>query len=238
MKKAIIIGATSGIGLALSRIISSKGYLAGIAGRRISLLEELCHENPGRFIPGHLDLSETGRTEAALDQLCTKLGGLDLLVISSGTGDINGALDYDTEKRTIDVNVSGFTEAATWAFRYFERQGYGHLAAITSLAGLRGNRQAPAYNASKSFQINYLEGLRQRAKRTGLPITVTDIRPGFVDTEMAKGDGIFWAAPPEKAAKQIWHAIMRKREVCYVTRRWTIIALILKLLPRWIYNKL
>jgi short-subunit dehydrogenase len=62
------------------------------------------------------------------------------------------------------------------------------------VAGIRGSRQAPSYNATKSYQINYLEGLRQKSRKS---IFVTDIRPGLVDTDMAKGEGLFWVMPVE-----------------------------------------
>ena len=94
----------------------------------------------------------------------------------------------------------------------FERQDMGHFVAISSIAGIRGSKIAPAYNASKAYQINYLEGLRQKAKRINKPVFVTDIRPGFVDTNMAKGEGLFWVASKERAAKQIFEIIKKRKE--------------------------
>ncbi len=158
--------------------------------------------------------------------------------MSAGTGDLNKNLDYDTEKKTNDLNVAAFTEIVTWAYNFFEKQGHGHLIAVTSIGGLRGSSMAPAYSASKAYQINYLEGLRQKAKKSGKPIFVTDIRPGFVDTDMAKGEGLFWVSTKEKAAKQIFDIIDRKKDIGYVTKRWAIIATILKILPNWLYNKI
>jgi short-subunit dehydrogenase len=134
--------------------------------------------------------------------------------------------------------VLGFTCVADWAFNYFEKQKSGHLIAISSVGGLRGSRGAPAYNASKAYQINYLEALRQKAKHLRLPITITDVRPGFVNTAMAKGDGQFWVAPVEKAAKQIFTAIRQKKKIVYITKRWWLIAALLKHIPRPIYDRL
>ena len=71
---------------------------------------------------------------------------------------------------------------------------------------------APAYNASKAFVSNYMEGLRQKVRKPNLPITVTDIQPGLVDTAMAQGEGLFRVAPPEKAARQIHEVIKRRRK--------------------------
>lgn len=238
MQKAIVIGATSGLGLEIAKLLSQNGYKVGIVGRRVELLNQLTKENPETFFPKQIDISNTSNSAESLSQLASDMGGVDLLILSSGTGEINEGLDFYIEKQTIDTNVLGFTAVVDWAFNFFTRQGYGHLVGITSIAGLRGNRSAPAYNATKAFQINYLEGLQQRAKKLKLPITVTDIRPGFVNTQMAKGDGLFWVASPQKAAKQILWAIRKNKRVVYITRRWALIAILLKVLPRFIYDRL
>ncbi len=115
------------------------------------------------------------------------IDGLDHLILSSGTGYLNENLDFEIENKTNSLNVNAFTEIVDWAFNYFEKQGKGYLVVISSIAGLRVSWIAPAYNASKAYQINYLEGLRQKATKTKKPIYITDIRPGFVDTDMAKG---------------------------------------------------
>ena len=109
---------------------------------------------------------------------------------------------------------------------------------ISSIAGIRGNGIAPSYNATKAYQINYLEGLRINAKNFGSSITVTDVRPGFVDTAMAKGDGLFWVAPVEKASKQIYRAIKQKKQVVYVSKRWKLIGILLKLIPYSLLKRL
>jgi short-subunit dehydrogenase len=170
--------------------------------------------------------------------LTIELGGLDLLIISSGIGDINENLDFEIAKRTIDTNVLGFTSIADWAFNYFEKQNFGHLVVISSIGGLRGSRLAPAYNATKAFQINYLEGLRQKAKKLKEPIFVTDIRPGLVDTDMAKGEGLFWVMPVDKTVNQIYKAVNSKKKIAYVTKRWQLLAIILKRIPRQIYDRM
>ncbi len=238
MKKAIVIGATSGIGRSLAKLMIENGYFVGITGRRTPLLEEIKAESPGKYFIKTFDTTDTQNIANHLTELTLEMGGLDLLVISSGTGDLNNNLDFDIEKRTIDTNVSGFTAIADWAFNYFEAQRYGHLAAISSIAGLRGSSGAPSYSATKAYQINYLEGLRQKAHKTSLPIYITDVRPGFVNTEMAKGEGQFWIAPVDKAAKQIFQAIYTKQKVVYITKRWKLIAIIMKLLPGRIIEKM
>jgi short-subunit dehydrogenase len=185
-----------------------------------------------------LDVTDTVSSIEQLEELTNELGGLDILVISSGIGEINISLDFEIEKQTIDANILGFTSISDWAFNYFQKQQTGHLVLISSIGGLRGSSQAPAYNASKAYQINYTEGLQQKATKLKLPILITDIRPGLVDTKMAKGEGLFWVMPLEKAVYQMYKAIVNKRKVVYVTKRWRIIALLLKLIPRGVYVRM
>jgi short-subunit dehydrogenase len=237
MEKVIIIGATSGIGKGLAKLLADNNYKIGLTGRRVELLNELKNENPNFYIKS-FDINDTNVAGQKLDKLTTELGGLNLLIISSGIGDLNEDLDFEIEKRTIDTNIVGWTCVADWTFNYFEKQKCGHLVAISSIGGLRGSRLAPAYNATKAYQINYLEGLRQKAKKLNTSIFVTDIRPGLVNTEMAKGKGLFWVMSVEKAVRQIYQAIIDKKKVAYVTKRWRFIAIILKLLPRSIYDRM
>jgi len=238
MKKAIVIGATSGIGKGLATALANNDYKVAITGRRTELLEELQLQNPEKFITKSFDVKEVNAIPQYLDELVNELGGLDLLVLSSGTGDINNTLDFDIEKSTIETNVLGFTCIIDWMFNFFQKQKSGHIVAITSIAGLRGGRQAPAYNATKAYQISYLEALRQKTNNLKIPIIVTDIRPGFVDTAMAKGEGKFWVATVEKVTQQIMQAIIKKKKIIYVTKRWRLIAVLFKLMPASLYEKL
>jgi len=236
MTKAIIIGATSGIGRGLATLLSKDDYIVGATGRRISLLEELKTEHPSILIK-QMDVTDCENAIQELKQLIAETGGLDLLVLSSGAGFINIDLDFEKEKVATETNVSGWTCIVDYVYKYFEKQKSGHLVAISSIAGLRGSRFAPAYGASKAYQMNYLEGLRQKAGSSKIPIVVTDVRPGFVDTAMAQGEGIFWVAPVEKACKQIYKAIRRKRKVVYVTNRWRLAAFVFRIIPRWLYER-
>ena len=238
MKKAIIIGATSGIGKELAKVLANNNYKVGITGRRAKLLNELKDENPNSYFVKPFDITETKIAIEKLEELTAELGGLDLLILCSGTGDINDNLNFNIEQRTINTNVLGFTCIADWTFNYFEKQKYGHLVGISSVGGLRGSKQAPAYNATKAYQINYLEGLRQKSTKLKESIFVTDIRPGLVDTEMAKGEGLFWVMPVEKTVKQIHNAIINKRKVAYVTKRWRLISTIFKHIPKPIYDRM
>lgn len=237
-KVAVIVGATSGIGRCLIPLLISRGYRVGITGRRLALLEEIKARHGDDVTFCCSDSSDIENAISDMEALVTDIGGPDLLIISAGTGDLNESLNFELEKRTIDTNISGFTLLADWTFNYFKNRNGGHLVAITSVAGLRGGRMAPAYNASKAYQVNYLEGLRQKAKHEKLNITITDIRPGFVRTDMAKGPGQFWVASPEKTAMQILSGIKRKCAVVYVTKRWRLVALIMKMMPRWLMDRI
>lgn len=238
MKKAITIGATSGIGRGISAVLVGKGFDVGITGRRSNLLMEIKEENPERYFVKPFDIVDADNVPNQLDELVSDLGGLDLLVICSGIGGPNPHLDFSVEKQVIETNVLGFTAVADWAFKYFERYGAGHLVAITSIAGLRGNRVGLSYSATKSYQIKYLEGLRQKVSRAKQPIFITDIRPGFVDTAMAKSDKLFWVASVDKAVQQIYSAIRKRRKVAYITRRWFVVAMVYKALPSWIHDRM
>lgn len=237
MKKAVIIGATSGIGRELARVMAGAGYSVGIAGRRVDLLLELQKEFPGKINVKRVDVAQP-EAMALLKELISEMGGTDVVVISSGTGFINKDLEWAKEKATIDVNVSGFAAMANVAFEYFRGAGQGQLVGISSIAAIRGGADAPAYNASKAFVSNYLEGLRQKAARLKLPVTVTEIQPGFVATAMAQGEGLFWVATPAKAARQIFEAIEKKKSHAYITKRWQVIGLLLKLLPDRLYCRI
>lgn len=238
MKKAIVIGASSGIGRELAKILSQNQYVVGVMARRVQLLDDLNDEAEGKIFVQEIDVADVESAMEILTKFIKEMGGADLIVISAGTGDINNSLSWPLENQAIKTNVSGFAALVNVAVHHFMKKGSGHLVGISSIAALRGGRESPAYNASKAFESNYLEGLRQKIRKSGLPIVITDIKPGFVKTAMAKGEGIFWAAPADKAAKQIYDAIKRKKSSVYITRRWVLVAWIIKMLPAFIYERL
>jgi short-subunit dehydrogenase len=237
MQKVIIIGATSGIGRELARLYAGAGHPVGATGRRQDLLDSLRSEYPELIFTERHDV--TGSDSIShLEALIGKLDGMDLFIYSSGYGDHSERLDWETDRKTVAINVNGFIETVNYAFNYFVRQGHGQLATISSIASIRGNGGAPAYGASKAFQSNYFEGLYMKAKKSHPGIFVTDVQPGFVDTAMAKAPNRFWVAPATKAARQIVKAIEKKKWRVYVTRRWWLIAKLLKWLPGFIYHRM
>lgn len=233
----VIIGATSGIGKTLFEKYASGDNRIGIVGRRANLLDELSQKYPSKTMTAKADILNLEEIEKAINALHKELEHIDLAIVCSGTGDINVTLDYNVERPTIDTNVIGWTYVIDLFYHIFEQQGHGHLVAITSAGGLRGEPMAPAYSASKAYQINYMEALRKKAYKSGSQIYVTDIRPGLVDTAMAKGKGLFWVMPVEKVANQIITAIHKNKYKAYVTKRWHILAIINKNLPFALYKR-
>lgn len=156
----------------------------------------------------------------------SKFGHLDMAIICAGVGELNPKLELSTELATLSVNVNGWTNAIDSIYKIFEDQKSGHLVTITSVGGLQPTPMAPSYSASKAFQINYTKSLQQKSK--GTSIHVTEIRPGLVDTRMAKGEGLFWVMPLDRVVRQIIKAISQKKRLKIVTLRWRTINWILK----------
>ena len=235
-QKIIIVGATSGIGKKMAELYAENGDQVGITGRRLELLKEIQQHYPQEIEYECFDVCGIENI-THLEALVSKLGGLDIIVISAGIGEPSKELSWEIDKMTVDTNVNGFVEIANWAFNFFSKQGHGQLATISSIAAVRGGSHAPAYNASKAFQSSYFEGLSIKAKKLGKDITVTCIEPGFVNTKMSKSDKIFWLVPLDKAARQIMNGIKKKRRKVYISRRWWLIAKLLKWVPYWIYRR-
>ena len=236
-KRAIIIGSTSGIGRALAIELSNNGYIVGIVGRRLELLTSLKDELRDSCFIKQIDITQITPAIDKLNELINEMGNVELIVLSSGTGYNNVNLDWEMEYDTISVNVLGTVAMANVAMKHFEKLRYGHLIGISSISALFSKGNVQAYNASKAFLSNYLAGLRNRAYMMALPISITDIKPGFVKTAMAKSDHLFWVASPEKAAKQIYRAIKKKRKMVYISKRWRLIAWLFKIIPNALLDR-
>jgi short-subunit dehydrogenase len=237
MKSAIIIGASSGIGRALAVELSAGGYRVGVVARRTELLVQLQNELKADCLVKTADVSNPESAMPLVRELIAELGDVELFIVNAGTGFVNETLAWLPESETIAVNVLGFAAMVNVAVAHLEARGSGHLVGISSLAALRGSRAAPAYAASKAFVSNYLDGMRHRFGKLKLPIFVTDVQPGFVDTPMAGGNR-FWISSPEKAARQILAAIRSRRKLVYITRRWRLIAWLMRIVPDRIYSRI
>ncbi len=237
MKKVIIIGGTSGIGRGLAELLVEKKWTVGITGRRVQLLNEIKESSKNRILIQEHDITDINSSDEKIESLFHQLKVVDLVIVSSGISELNQELSWKIESNVIETNVNGVAKVYEFVFSKFKKQGHGHLVGISSIASLRGNRHCPSYSASKAFQANYLEALRCIAKNEKIDIKVTDIQPGFVDTPMAKGDGLFWVASTEKAIKQIYSVILKQKRKAYITKRWRFIAWIMKIVPSWILEK-
>ena len=235
-RTAVIIGASSGIGEALAHELNRAGWRLGLMARRLDRLEALRETLAPETVVRVIDVGQRDAA-AILEQVLERLGGVDLVIISAGTGH-NGALHWEQDVDTVTVNVLGFMAVANVAMRHFLGRGRGHLVGISSIAALRGN-PAATYAASKAFQSVYLDGLRAVARDSGHPIVVTEVQPGGVDTAMLKPDRPLpavvrrlFVASPAKAARQILRAVQKRKKHAYITRRYAAVAFVLKILPR------
>tara|TARA_R110001583_G_scaffold71180_1_gene200809 strand:+ start:19078 stop:19797 length:720 start_codon:yes stop_codon:yes gene_type:complete len=230
MKNALVIGATSGIGKELAELLVADNYKVVITGRREKRLLEIKETNPSNYIIKVHDVTDLVSCELLFTELKKELKTIDLIVYSSGVGAPNYNLQWEKELPTLQTNILAATKVYGLAYNFFREQGYGHLVGISSIASIRGNRHVPAYFASKAFQANYLESLWMKGKRSKANIVVTDIQPGFVDTSMAIGT-TFWMASANKATNQIYVAIKKKKKKAYITKRWKLVAFVLKIVP-------
>ncbi|MDO4930242.1 MAG: SDR family NAD(P)-dependent oxidoreductase [Bacteroidales bacterium] len=222
----LIIGATSGIGNFLYSHYIACGNHVAIMGRRKYILDKLCAENPTNTLAFQVDISDTSSFNNAFAEIIKSFKNIDLAIVCAGIGELNESLNIEQELAVLSTNVIGWTNVVDTLYNHFDKNGKGHLVTITSIGGLQPTPTAPSYSASKAFQINYTKSLQAKARKTG--ITVTEIRPGLVDTRMAKGDGLFWVMPLEKVSKQIIKAIDNKKKLCIVTKRWRVLNYIVK----------
>ena len=237
-KSAIIVGASSGIGLEVAKQLLAEGWRLGVAARREEPLLELKAMAPERVEVMTIDVTHPDAGERLLS-LAERLGGMDLYFHASGIGKQNRTLQEDIELRTMQTNAVGFTRMTGAAYRYFAERGGGHIAAITSIAGTKGLGPAPAYSATKALQANYLQALEQQARQRGLNILFTDIRPGFVDTALLNDDFPYpMLMRPEKVARDIVRSISLRRHVRVIDWRYRILTFFWRLLPGWLWRRL
>jgi short-subunit dehydrogenase len=243
MKHAIVIGGTSGIGEGVAKKLEQNNYKVLVTGVEKDLIETINSKSNTNFTALFLDCMTENNFSNNIQTIISNFGGLDLLIFSAGIGNLNKDIGFTVENKANKLNILAFNEIIDWSYRFFEKQGHGHLVSVSSISGLIGHRIAPAYHAAKAYQISYTQALRQkafRARKQGKKVYVTDVRPGFVDTPMTQNQGkkMFWLASQEKAAKQIYRLIERKKSYGYITKRWQVLAGLGKLLPTWLRNRL
>jgi short-subunit dehydrogenase len=237
--KAIVVGATSGMGRQLAKLLA-KDYDIGLVSRRVSLLESLQAEIPTKSYIKQIDVAQHEQARQQLSELIIQIGGLDLMVIAiSATNDNDDDESFKAKQRTIDVDLVGFWVMAETTLAFFEQQKSGHLVGFSSTSGLRGDANCPTYSGAKAFISRYLEANRNRMIQRKIPIDFTDIIPGWVEIEaidVHKIPTAYWIATTQDAAQQIYEAITAKKKKAYITKRWELIAWLWNILPDCIYN--
>jgi len=237
-KTAVIVGASSGIGLEVAKLLLADGWHLGVAARREEPLLELKAKAPECVEVMTIDVTKPDAGER-LQDLIQKLGCMDLYFHASGIGKQNRTLEEDIELRTMGTNAMGFTRMIGTAYRYFAEHGTGHIAAITSIAGTKGLGPAPAYSASKALQATYMQSLEQQARQRGLNIHFTDIRPGFVDTALLNDSFPYpMVMRPESVARDIVRSIYKRRHVRVIDYRYRILTFFWRLIPRCIWRRM
>ena len=232
MKRAIVIGASSGIGMEVAKLLLQEGWTLGVAARRVDLLQTI-----GAAEVAQIDVTAEDAT-GRLRDLIARLGGMDLFFYASGIGKQNRELKEDIELATMQTNGLGFTRMMGEAYRYFAERGEGHIAAITSIAGTKGLGPAPSYSATKAMQNVYLQALEQQANARGLRIRFTDIRPGFVDTALLNGDFKYpMMLRPENVAREIVSAINSRQHIRVIDWRYRLLTAFWRRIPRCIWRR-
>ena len=238
MNKAIVIGASSGIGMEVGKLLISDGWKIGIAARRTDRLLELKAKSPQMVEVETIDVNKD-EAEDLLLSLIAVTGGMDLFFYAPGIGRQNPTLDPEIEEKTVITNALGFTRMIGAAYRYMSQHGGGHIAAITSIAGTKGLGPAPSYSATKAFQSTYIEALEQLANTQKLNIRFTDVRPGFVGTALLNdGNRYPMMLRKEDVAYEIVEAIRKHKHVCVIDWRWRLVTALWRCIPKCIWRHL
>jgi short-subunit dehydrogenase len=244
-KRAIVVGASDGIGAALARKLAKEGYTIALIARRKDKLNTLCAEinsavNEARVFPYVHDVANYEEVPDLLRKIVADLGGLDLLVFMAGVNFPPGLTSYNFEgdRKMIEVNLIGAMAWLSPVSEMFQSAKVGQIVGVSSVAGDRGRIGNPGYNTSKAGLTTYLEALRNRLTRHG--VNVLTVKPGFVKTEMLKAaqGGTPFAITPEKAADDIYKAMRKRKQVIYTASIWRWIMLIIQLVPSVIFRRM
>lgn len=236
-KHAIVVGASSGIGLEIARQLAAQGCQVAAIARRQSKLDELAAEHPDRILPIVHDVTNYDEVPTVFQDVTGRLGGLDLIVYASGvmpSVEVD-EFDFSKDRAMFETNVLGGIAWMNEAAVRFRNTGHGSIVGIGSVAGDRGRMKQPAYNASKAALATYMEALRNRISRYG--VKVVTIKPGPVKTDMTAGLGFKDAMEPDVAASLILKKAERTGEH-YLSFKHAIAFAIIRNIPSWIFRRL
>jgi short-subunit dehydrogenase len=244
LQRAIVVGASSGIGAALVHELVHHNYAVAALARRIDTLQDVCraanrHAVTGRATPYEHDVTVTDAVAPLFQSIVKALGGLDLIVYVAGAQPEVAPNEYNFEKdaEMVKVNLLGAMAWLDEASLRFHHTRKGHIVGVSSVSGDRGRAAYPAYHASKGGFSIYLESLRNRLSRRG--VTDTTVKPGFVDTRLlANAKNTMWVISPQEAAAQIRQAINDRKQIVYVPGRWRWIMLVIRHIPSFIFRRL
>jgi short-subunit dehydrogenase len=236
MKKAIIIGAASGMGRSLSKLLFNQGYQLALADINYCELKTLSAELGNNVIIKQIDVVAHAHARAILEAMIEELNGVSLFIYTAGLTD--KTRQWKNEWLLYQVNAVGFAALASYVYDYWNGNDQdGHLVGISSVVAQRGLRQATAYCASKSFMKTYMQSLRHDIATKHRRIIITEIRPGYVRTPMTKqNEKVFWSISVEEASEKIYKAIIKKKKTAYLSLRWLIIGYLLLLIPDFIIH--
>ncbi len=238
MRKAIIIGASSGIGMEVSKLLLADGWKLGIAARREEKLLEIKALQEDSVEVSVIDVCKEGSEKLLLD-LVDKMGGVDLFFFASGIGKQDPVLDFNIEMETMELNCKGFVRMVSTMFIYMSEHGGGHIAVISSAAATKGLGSAPAYSASKRMQANYMQALEQQVYTRRLPIHITEFRPGFVDTPLLNKNMVYpMMMPVDKVARDMVQSIYKRRHVRIIDWKFRILLAFWSLIPNALWRRL
>ncbi|MEG1540202.1 MAG: SDR family NAD(P)-dependent oxidoreductase [Muribaculaceae bacterium] len=238
MARIVIVGATSGIGKCVAHEFIDRGWSVGIAGRRADILAELQAIAPDRVMYEVIDVMANDATER-LENLISKLGGMDIFFLASGVGNQNTELNFAIESRTIATNILGFTQMIDTAYLYYKSNSLsGQIGVISSIAGTKGIGVAASYSASKRYQNIYIDALEQLAHQQDVKIRFTDIRPGFVKTALLNDNRKYpMQLTPEYVARHIVKSLLNHKRVSIIDWRYAIMVFFWRLIPRSIWRR-
>ena len=243
LHNVIVIGVTSGIAQAIGRLLAERRCRLFLVARDADKLASVAADLQvrGAEIAGtcHVDLADTATHAAMLESAWQKLGSVDAAIIAYGIlGDQKEAeCNWAEAAAILNVNFTSVASLVTHLANDFDRQGFGHLVALGSVAGDRGRRSNYIYGAAKAAVETLLEGVRHRLARKGIAVLL--VKPGFVDTPMTAHlpKSPLFASPAYIAAK-IVGAMESGKSTIYVPFFWRPIMWIIRSLPERIFNRL
>lgn len=239
----IVVGASSGIGLAIARRLAQSGRKVALLARRENELQAqvaLINETLGKEMASAYvhDAADVDAAEGLFAKIETDLGQVDELHFVAGVMPEVGPDEFDLDKDRLQVNVNmlGCIAWGNAAARRFQERKGGSIVGVSSVAQDRGRIGRPVYNASKAGMDTYLEALRNRLWRHG--VRVTTIRPGFVETPMTADLQLKGAISADKAAELILKAQQKQKAIVYVPGKWRLIMFVIRNIPSFVFRKL